>query len=501
MAMSDNGDLADSARKESGAPASDGLATQLLERYPALGKLVAWISVATLVLGYLSTALGHAEKIKQLLFEKLGAGSLLSVHQLMIGVTLVLLVTGYAALSCLVWRRYIAVIPQPGRRLAFSGALAGVAVGLLTVSALAAMPAPPEAGKLLAEEQAQWRRELLNLHNRDGGLRWSRVDLTVESQAWTTAQVLAAVLSSNQALDDQQLQRARAAFEFIDQTLLKTPGEGWGYFAYVPWGVTEINAWVCVALAKSLGGAHATRLWRDELPLARQRLRQCAQLIVDRQMNNGGWAPVNKKDNPRFSRTYSSLMALWSLLEVRRVLEVTSYDDYIRAGTSWLLQQYDARHGGWVPNPDRKAQLESFPGLTAQIVYVLTLLPELFRDTLAQGDFDEIKVQVDRWIEGGPFELRSDYSISSRPVAANDRTHDSDRYLPQTGFMIEGSTFLWYPWLLAACVRLHPPEAADGGCKRLASRANELVRFAKDESITYVMAESLLALQLSEALF
>jgi hypothetical protein len=481
--------------------APDAPATHLLARHPTLYTVVGWISVVSLVLGYLSGIAGNIGKIKQSLFERVGYEGLASVHEAMLVVTVALLAIGYGAACWYAWRRFISRQPR-GQKWLYACGLVVLSVVMLGASALAALPPPPDIRKLVDVERTQWQQELLRLDKPDGGLRSGRMEPTSDSQVWSTAQALTAVLSSGTALDPASGRAVRAAFEYIQKTRLPKADEGWGYFAHFSAGISEINAWVCVALAKSLAGAHIQAVWGAESSVGLARLVQCVALVTRRQMPTGAWAPINRRDNDRLGRTYSTLMSLWALLEARAVVRTEQHDAAIRRGADWLLQQYDDAAGGWVPNPYRKPQLDSFPGLTAHAIYVLSLLPKDFDDVLARGDFQAVASHFDRWLDNQAVDLRQD-TIYSRAVSNNDRTHDADRYLPNTEITIEGSTFLWYPWMLNACSRLHPapqaPTAAvSSHCRRLAARAGELVKFAKQEPYTYVMAEALLSLHLAD---
>jgi hypothetical protein len=64
--------------------------------------------------------------------------------------------------------------------------------------------------------------------------------------------------------------------------------------------------------------------------------------------------------------------------------------------------------------------------------------------------------------------------------------------------MVESSTYLWAPWSLAICAEAHPGILKDtrNMCGAVIGRANELISFAEDEPFIYVMAESLLAINL-----
>jgi hypothetical protein len=53
---------------------------ELLKGYPKLSRILGWCGLATIVLGYLATALGKASEVKRYLFELVGPHYLLSIH-------------------------------------------------------------------------------------------------------------------------------------------------------------------------------------------------------------------------------------------------------------------------------------------------------------------------------------------------------------------------------------------------------------------------------------
>ena len=68
--------------------------------------------------------------------------------------------------------------------------------------------------------------------------------------------------------------------------------------------------------------------------------------------------------------------------------------------------------------------------------------------------------------------------------------------------MVEGSTFLWFPWTVALCAQVthNAPEEemqriAERACPRLVGRINDMIKFARDDPFAYVMAESLFAMR------
>jgi hypothetical protein len=197
-------------------------------------------------------------------------------------------------------------------------------------------------------------------------------------------------------------------------------------------------------------------------------------------------------------------MALWALIEAKKHPEMgrrigTDYNKAIGSGIRWLLAKYDKEVNSWVPNPERPRQTEKFAGLTAQVLYVLERARPEFNSLLqVDPSYERALQQFKRSIAGDKTD--SSVSLMSRPASRNDRMHDGDNYLRPSKFMLEGSTFLWFPWSLALCSQLSAQVPADTettrDCNLLLGRVTDLTSFVKHEPATYVMAESLFAIQL-----
>ncbi len=121
-------------------------------------------------------------------------------------------------------------------------------------------------------------------------------------------------------------------------------------------------------------------------------------------------------------------------LPVLRQLFGARYNLQKRRGIQWLLSTYDPETG-WDPNPNRKDR-ESFPGLTAQVLFILSRAeagdPELGSEQalrIAKSAF-----LTRRWPEKLPFESSSRYSDMNVSFDTED------------GFTAEAVRFLWYPW-------------------------------------------------------
>ncbi len=92
--------------------------------------------------------------------------------------------------------------------------------------------------------------------------------------------------------------------------------------------------------------------------------------------------------------------------------------------------------------------------------------------------------------------------MRGRP-AANQRLHDSEQLISKLDFRLEGSTFLWYPWTLAACAKVFADEQAGpaaGSARRcvvdLGLKADE-VRQHIEKEYMYVWSENVLAAALA----
>ena len=273
---------------------------------------------------------------------------------------------------------------------------------------------------------------------------------------WTTAQVLKGILTSAAALDADDVRRIRSAFAYVDNQYV--PDQGWGYFDGWQTGVTEIAGWVALAQIASLEHTKPAIWSADQLAAVRTDTDRTLQLLAARQNPaEGGWGPNIGDASADFQRTYSTTIATWALIEARRSASLGGvvggrYDDNIRKGIGWLLANYNPTVG-WVPNPTRKVQTERFIGLQAQVLYVLSR---------AERDFSPS-------IHAHPNTLaaKQDFLGHIKPDRAiddNNRMHDYDRYLQHASaapaaahavacgcqFTVEASTFLWYPWSLAA---------------------------------------------------
>jgi hypothetical protein len=466
-------------------------------RRPRDGGRLAAVSLA---LGSLATVLGNMAEIKKALFELLGPDRLQSLHIGMSVLVAGLFVVGYSALGWWLWRRYVSTCPERWRQLGAAGLVLG---GLLTTgcSVYVALPPQPDVRALLTDELDTWSRELIGLRKGDGTLRSDRRDPSAPDQVWNTAQALNALLLPP-ATPAGHPGELRDLLDAIEAARLPE-AEGWGYYNDFSWGVTEVAGWVLLAEARSLRPDWSALLWTKDRATGLQRLHRDLELVLMRQLPSGAFAPVSQPHEIH-ARTYSSVVAVWALVELRRgelcAERCAEVDGAIRAGVNWLLKTYEDGVNSWVPRPGRGGNLEGFPGLSGQAIYVLERARPIVGDLLS-AEYQDYRRQYFKSFDTPPDPTHP--ALRNRNAGDNDRTPDGDLALPGKGVLLEGSTFLWFPWALAACsIQADMKASADDAaliarsCSHLGGRLNDLVHFAKSEVFVYIMAESLLTLRL-----
>jgi hypothetical protein len=338
----------------------------------------------------------------------------------------------------------------------------------------------------------------LQVHSGDssGGFRTSRFDSSSTAQVWTTAQAIVALAASRQSVEANVF---RSAWKFIES---RRQEDGlWGYWSeidlprenlapsagapdtidalvkrygsdavqnivrtvrpgfilppdlqnisngnYVPTlaprSVTEIAAWVTLAYVHAL---EVHNVWsEEERILLANSIRHDLSRIAARQnkstdsVRHGGISPIQ---DVRFPRTYSTIMALWAMLEAREggVIGKEHDEDIVRA-LRWLL---DRKHvAGWVPNPLRQGQEgpARYPGLTAQAIFVL------YR-AAAQGFLNGDRP---RFLSARKTFVAGLGDMENQALCANDAVSDLDQHLNELRFQLEGSSFAWVAWTRAA---------------------------------------------------
>ena len=274
--------------------------------------------------------------------------------------------------------------------------------------------------------------------------------------------------------------------------------EGWGYYEQFDWSVTEVGAWVAIAEIQSLRATHPP-IWttQEQTEEVKRRVHDIIQLLIKRQIPQvGAFSPIADTSDVSFARTYSTVIALWAMAEAVSP-ELGIYQDpelaELRSRMSDAVRWFGSstalvRGKGWKVNPANPTDEEPFLGLTAQILSVLGRVP-IDIDRQSEIEFARVK----RYL------LSTASQWTHRNLQDNNRMHDSDCYLYPTHYVIEPSTFLWYPWgvSLMRSFSTDPVLAkrdhsiAAKLLKLLKERAGEFGKFV-DSEYNYVAAEALL---------
>jgi len=429
--------------------------------------------ISTVVAGNLATLLGSFSTINEQV-QKIQKQLNLGAAPYLLYLILAVIAGGYllSFTSLYVWIKHKTAAFRPRRSVAvalviFAG---GITVAALNIGLYKDRVEPVLKGRI-----PLWSDKITNARNGNGGFS-IMIDPgpSNPSQVLTSAQAITAVESAMDWSNPKQneLNAIRESLQYIDAK--RSPAEGcWGYFDNSQ-PLTEVCAWVIIARTRAL--EHGDKVW----PAAHQRSAQLKLLEedlesmsqhYDRQLS--GWSPFRVLQpnggathaaeggqclsiSPDLeaiatlppTRTYSSIMAVWALVEVNRVPQVRDalsgkYDQMTRESIGGLLKDYRSDLHGWVPNPHRANQHEEYLGLTAQTITVLYVA--------SQSDF---KTAVDQpaWKQ-----IRHDFlanELSHHLAGDNAHLSDVDGYVFPYVHPLEPITFLWSPWTVLAYEQL-----------------------------------------------
>ncbi len=527
------GTAAGDANRTAGSALDDAL-----ENHPLLRRLAAWAGVATVVItnsAKVVEALGKlrpeyvrfSNAVGGWVYAKLGQTGTAILHYAWLTVAVSLLAIGYFALAYWVDQRYLKKRSTVARRV-WRTLLVLLFLTIAGYSSASLLRPAKNIEATIESVAPSFGQELVVLNPRrsasghlkddpkvdardePGGIRYDRNDPAVTAQAWTTAQALVALLADrHEALKPEDAKLIRRHLDYLDSKRLPDL-EGWGYMEPFDWGVTEIAAWVVLAELASIQPAVAESIWGKDLTVPLERIKRDVAIIRARQERSGGWSPIADVSNPKYARTYSTVMSIWALAELdqsQRAAQLIESNDsaQIRDGMRWLMRNYAKEQHSWVPNPERGSQNDAFPGLTVQTLFVLGRTGPNY--TLMYKDSPAYKDALDWFVQ--EIDITSSPTLKPRLVssspAENARVHDSDRYLDGSRFMVESSSFLWMPWTLALCSEadtiqwgsIQKTQAVRQGCQAVKERVDALETFVRAETFTYAMAESLLGLRLT----
>ncbi len=316
-------------------------------------------------------------------------------------------------------------------------------------------------GELLGPLSERWaRRVFAAQHPKTGGL-FAGLATSGFTQPWSTAQALVGALQVP-GVAIRHGDKIRRMFEYLSRwrypigrpvnELSPQDEQGWALAEAeaVPVPVTEITSWVLIAYShalqtEALSGQKYTASLASEIEAL-----LCRQCVVPSKHHPvGGFCPTHYVCELN-QRTYSTVIALWALLEVspliRHQLQRDQKWDVVLAAigkaVQWLLVTRD-KECGWVPKP-LGGKRSRYPGLTAQALFVLTLLRQSDLEVTMPVGYTsaltafllEIKESSRAW---GFRDSAGDVSINTGDVWV----------LGNPPYRLEGTLFYWAPWTLA----------------------------------------------------
>ena len=475
------------------------------------GRVAGATAGVAVAVANLSAVLANVDQIRLFLWERLGLLGLENLHLTAVMVVGALVV--YFAVSAVIY--FLLVRGRKRIAIAYWAlvALMSPAIGYITFSELGPSRTPAMIDEQILRLNQTTRSQFSPLTQSTGAFRFSLAQTTENPQGWTSAQALAAVLSTPGDLSDRDARMARLTLAYLEQ--VRTP-DGWGYQDGDPVGVTEIDAWAIISEAMSFNPRFAHKIWGENRAAGLSRVQHHLAMLAARQNVDGGWGPLGRSDNQSHARTYSTVMALMAFLQAAHQPDIANderwaYDSVIARGVRWLLLHVQTSTDGaegWYPNPSLPRQTGECLGLTAQAIYVL----QLAQDSLGGPSGDPAFVEarhafLTQALEGVP-RVTGALSAADRDFHFNCRVHDTDIYLPGVpGFRLEPSTFLWFPWSLAAVSAMADDQSltpAERNMTRtlellLAQRMGEATDSAHDDQALYVVAETLYAAHVNVA--
>lgn len=484
--------------------------TKADESKNSFARAQAFIGIIAITVGNVAAIITHVDEIRKFVSQLLGTEFVYRFHEYLVLGASALLLFGYGSLTYWLYRSFIV---NRGKFLQAGFLLAAfVAVGSTVWGTYEFLFRPVDAAPLVRQQLGRFVQTVLSQQVSSGedvgGFRFSQTGISTDAQVWTTAQCLTALLEQDVSLIKEAGPALRRAFDYIERSRLKSQGGGWGYVKDMNWGVTEIDAWVALAYLHSLKADNAALIWKSsELADAVSKANLALDLIVERQHDDGGWSVIERTSNQRHVRTYSSIMAVWALAEAEQNGDVLSgheekYRNALTLGAKWILGSYSTSSSpafsGWWPNPSNRVLVGEYPGLTAQTLFVLSRAKTSHSFIGADPKFKEaLEAFIHLALEGNA----SGHSLISKSMAPNETAHDSDRYLEGRPETAEQSTFLWYPWAVAASVAFErDPLLRDYEqmqlrkiSSALLARIDDVNRFIRSDAAIYPTAEVLFA--------
>jgi hypothetical protein len=482
-----------------GAAGADPIANPMKIMPPWFQRTAAWIAAIGLVLGQAITVLTRIDQIRAWLLDHLGFSWFNGVHTLTLWIIVACGVAAFLGGACLVYFFYI----RPRHRKWTLAYVVAVALGIPVSGYIALSAVPPANRQALIQQQATELAQIVRgqYDPKSGGFRFALNQSSDAPQPWTTGQALVGLLAGGSAETPLPAAYLRKSFEYLNNT--RGP-DGWGYQSQMKPGVTEATGWVTLAEMLSSKANDPTPIWQPgEEPELQRRLVRDLDELTARQHADGGWGPFSRTENPQDERTYSSLVALMALEESAQLTLLPQakrldYESAVRRGVGWLYQRLQTGTNGsvgWWANPNLKIQSGDCLGLTAMAIEVIDVADVQFAIAPPPGFEDAARGFVKTARTG-------DGAVTKRSLQANCQAGDTDIYLPSfPTLQMEPTTFLWFPWSLAASGVSEDDRTFPGAVRSestalesdLLNRLPDAVKMARENESLYPAAETLYA--------
>lgn len=471
-------------------------------------KAVAWTGALGVLTANLSVLLPHIASLRTALQESFGLIAFESFSTFAGALAVLGIGAGYFCGCALLY--FLWVRKNPRFKLAFliASCLFAPVVLVFSLSLRPASDLGPMQTERLGELLAMVDQNYVRAGASYGGYWFATDNASMGPQGWTTAQVLSGVLQapSNAESRPQTVERVRRSLAYIESIRQPT---GWGYQDGARTTVTEIIGWVATAEALALHSDPHQPVWTPaEEGQAKDRLFADLRELAGRQHSDGGWGPLSPTAEREHQRTYSTVVSLMAFLAARDADIVRGdsrwiWDNDIRRGARWLmLNATEGQEGakGWWPNPYVRRTDGDCLGLTSQAMYVLAHVDRSVGLRPYDAAFATLRTGYLARLREGEGQFAS---IQKRPLDMNCQLQDSESYLfGQPDFTLERSTFLWYPWTMAAVSEMSrsPRLSADEGRKLavlgdiLMRRLPEMTQKDLENTVLYPTAETLFGL-------
>ncbi|MGH9891845.1 MAG: TIR domain-containing protein, partial [bacterium] len=296
---------------------------------------------------------------------------------------------------------------------------------------------------------AKARRELLArilwLQLPDGLFSW-RLEKTIDGDTWTSAQALAALVSTPE-LGRDSAHRLMATFDrlFADHLVHDDVGvSGWQFEVGRPPN-GAISLWMVSALARAL---QRRDLFDEEMRNELMRYYGVAVAAADRlhPTSKGGWNMYANQDEAGDHNAYSTVLALQALLDVQAAgLRWGKNGEpptvLIDSAATWLIDNFGSSgpDAGWTAFPARvlESERDVLDGMTLQIY-----------STLLRAE-----AQAKVFLPTPLLQRMTRHLVASGKRSPQYRKDEADFAIRVSGrYEKEGVKFTWYPWAVEASV-------------------------------------------------